>query len=351
MDHEHIRPLFAHSHAQGQGMSEGAALSACASLNGPLKAVALRPEWLAQLQALKACGPLAALTCNDHVVLEKTGVYRQVSASGPVGMALGDHIDLRLFFDRWHAGFAVTEASAVGNAPRTSLQYFDWHGRAVHKVMTCEQTDSAAWQSVLEAALDAKRIVHFTPSAPATSLNSLPAVFGVPPFGRACSAMTDTHQFFPQLNQFGRERRHGFGWAHGPFAHRVENGSVREMLMEAAFDGTPIMCFVGSPGCIQIHTGPVRRVEPVELPAQTWLHVLDEGFSMRLREDALNEVWVVEKPTADGVVTSLEAFDARGEPMAMFFGARKPGQAEPEAWRHLLAHLQAVDEPQQSVLA
>jgi putative hemin transport protein len=351
MDHEHIRPLFAHSHAQGQGMSEGAALSACASLNGPLKAVALRPEWLAQLKALKACGPLTALTCNDHVVLEKTGRYMQLSASGPVGMALGHHIDLRLFFDRWHAGFAVTEASEGGDVPRTSLQYFDRNGKAVHKVMPCEQTDSAAWQCVLDAATDASRIVHFPPHTPATSPHSLPAAFGVPSIGRACSAMTDSHQFFPQLNQFGRERHQGFGWAHGSFAHRVEIGSVREMLMEAAFDGTPIMCFVGSPGCIQIHTGPVRCVEPMEWSAQTWLRAQDEGFCLQLREDALSEVWVVEKPTADGVVTSLETFDARGEPMAMFYGARKPGQAEPEAWRYLLAHLQAVDEPQQSVLA
>jgi putative hemin transport protein len=49
---------------------------------------------------------------------------------------------------------------------------------------------------------------------------------------------------------------------------------------------------------------------------------------------------VVEKPTSDGIVTSLEVFDAQGGAMAMFFGARKPGQAELPGWRVILGHLQ-----------
>ena len=66
-----------------------------------------------------------------------------------------------------------------------------------------------------------------------------------------------------------------------------------------------------------------------------------------MREARLADVWVVEKPTVDGEVTSLEAFDADGELMAMFFGARKPGQVEQPAWRDLLAHLQALKQPAQ----
>ena len=93
---------------------------------------------------------------------------------------------------------------------------------------------------------------------------------------------------------------------------------------------------------VTIHTGPVRRVEPMEIQGKAWLNVLDPGFNLHLREDLIQDVWVVEKPTSDGVVTSVEAFDARGELMAMFFGARKPGQSELQAWRHIVAHLQAA---------
>ena len=52
----------------------------------------------------------------------------------------------------------------------------------------------------------------------------------------------------------------------------------------------------------------------------------------------------MEKPTADGVVTSVEAFDRAGELMAMFFGARKPGKPELQGWRDLVARLPGVQE-------
>ena len=100
------------------------------------------------------------------------------------------------------------------------------------------------------------------------------------------------------------------------------------------------MCFVSTPGCIQIHSGPVVRVEPMTIQGKAWLNVLDPGFNLHLREDLIAEVWVVEKPTSDGIVTSLEVFDAQGGAMAMFFGARKPGQAELPGWRVILGHLQ-----------
>jgi putative hemin transport protein len=67
--------------------------------------------------------------------------------------------------------------------------------------------------------------------------------------------------------------------------------------------------------------------------------VLDPGFNLHLREDHIASAWVVKKPTVDGLVTSLELFDAQGETIAMFFGERKPGHAELCAWRDLVEQL------------
>jgi putative hemin transport protein len=47
----------------------------------------------------------------------------------------------------------------------------------------------------------------------------------------------------------------------------------------------------------------------------------------------------VRKPTADGLVSALELFDAQGETIAMFFGERKPGRPELRAWRALVDSL------------
>ena len=45
------------------------------------------------------------------------------------------------------------------------------------------------------------------------------------------------------------------------------------------------------------------------------------------------------KPTEDGVVTSLELYDAYGETIAFLFGKRKPGIPELDAWRELVAEI------------
>ncbi|MBX3608497.1 MAG: hemin-degrading factor [Hydrogenophaga sp.] len=338
------RGLRARDAAAAIGQSEGAALAAYigADNDALVRATPLKREWLALLKSLEPCGPLLALTRNEHVVHEKTGVYRQLSGEGPIGLALGEDIDLRLFFHQWHAGLVITERAQNASAEALpSLQFFDKHGTAVHKIFVREATDRAAWAQVLRDWSDERVTVAFEPAAPAAI--KAPVSVDAAAFGDAWSAMTDTHQFFPLLRQFGVERRQSFRLVEGRYTRRVDRTALRETLMEAAFDGTPIMVFVGSPGCIQIHTGAVKRVEPMEVQGKTWLNVLDPGFNLHLREDRVDEVWVVEKPTSDGVVTSLEAFDEQGELMAMFFGARKPGQPELVAWRDILAHLPTVD--------
>jgi putative hemin transport protein len=343
-----IREAFAQARASGLrareaaeaiGLSEGAALAAHTEAhNARLQCQPLRPDWLRLLKSLEDCGPLMALTRNDSVVHEKTGVYQTLSQHGHVGMALGHEIDLRLFFNHWHAGFAMAEPAS--DAAKTSLQFFNRHGTAVHKIFPREQTDLVHWARCVAAATDPSQAVVFEPVAPKKAQPAAPreGVDAVA-FEQAWSAMTDTHCFFGLLKRFGLQRQSAFRLVKGRYSRQLPTTALRELLLESAFDGLPIMCFVGSPGCIQIHTGPVKRVEPMAMQGKQWLNVLDPGFNLHLLEDLVAEVWVVEKPTADGMVTSVEAFDADGELMAMFFGARKPGQPELLRWREIVAGL------------
>ena len=110
---------------------------------------------------------------------------------------------------------------------------------------------------------------------------------------------------------------------------------ARAAFEAAAADGTPIMVFVGSHGCIQIHTGPVSNIRAMG----PWINVMDPTFNLHLRNDHVADAWVVRKPTSDGVVTSLEVFDAKNGNFAQFFGERKPGRPELPAWRELMLSL------------
>ena len=330
------------------GQREPAVAAHAGEHGHPLKAQPLQGSWLELLQSLEACGPMMALTRNEGTVHEKTGVYRHVSATGPVGIALGEDIDLRLFFAQWHAGFAVTElahdaAQDPTKPPSRSLQFYNAQGRAVHKIFTREATDLAAFDAVVSRFVQPSAGYVFGPEpAPAAVLPD--ADIDAQGLREAWAAMQDTHEFFGLTKKFGVERQQSFRLVEGQFAWRAAPQAVARLLDEAAVDGLPIMVFVGSGGCIQIHTGPVRNIQPLDTPRAQWINVLDEGFNLHLRTDMIASVWVVEKPTADGVVTSVEAFDHAGELMAMFFGARKPGKPELQGWRDLVARLPGVQE-------
>ncbi len=344
-----LRQRFAEARASGQrakdaaeslGLSEGQAIAAHAGEHQrPLKATPLGGPWIALLQGLEACGPVMALTRNASTVHEKIGVYQNLSGGPAMGLALGEDIDLRLFLDRWHAGFAVLEpAASSANPPMQSLQFFDAHGLAVHKIFVRDASDRAAFNALVERFAAPNAAVSFMSATPKAAPQPDDAI-DVPALSAAWAAMTDTHQFFGLLRQHGAERQQALRLVEGRFTQRAGLAAVRGLFDEAAMDGTPIMVFVGSPGCIQIHSGPVYRIEPMTTPTTQWINVLDTGFNLHLREDMLANVWIVQKPTSDGIVTSVEAFDHDGELMAMFFGARKPGTPELQGWRDLVARL------------
>ena len=326
--------------AESLGLSEGEALAAHVGEHGhALKTRALRGPWVEILQALELCGPLMALTRNTSTVHEKTGVYQNISATGHMGLALGEAIDLRLFFSRWQAGLFVFEpAQNPANPPSQSLQFFDAHGVAVHKVFVRPQTDLEAFSDIVNQFADASQACTFTP-APTKKAADPDAEKDAEGLAQGWREMTDTHQFFGLINRFGVERQQAMRLVEGRFTERAQLGVVRQLLDEAAMDATSIMVFVGSSGCIQIHSGPVRRIEPMVSDSAQWINVLDPDFNLHLREDLLTHAWIVKKPTADGVVTSVEVFDGEGELMAMFFGSRKPGVPELPAWRELVARL------------
>ena len=287
-------------------------------------------RWGALVRELPRLGTVMALTRNENVVHEKVGRFDRISIFQNMGLVLDEDIDLRIFFNHWHFGFAVTEDTRGG--PRRSLQFYDADGTAVHKVYLREESDEGAFEALVGGRL------HADQSARQRVLPRLrpPADRPDADIDRTAlrerwAALQDTHDFHAMLQELGVGRVQALRLAGEDAARRVGNGGFRAALERAAEAGMPVMIFVGSPGVIQIHTGPVctlKRMGP-------WYNVLDPGFNMHLREDRIAGTWVVRKPTSDGVVTSLEIFDGGGGQIAWLFGKRKPGEAEREDWRAL----------------
>lgn len=276
---------------------------------------------------LGTLGPVMALSRNDHAVHERHGQYQGIEADGPVGIVLGPDIDLRMFFGNWRYFYAVTEHG------RDSLQFFDRAGEAVHKVYRTDATDAAAWRAYVDRhAVATVTPVLPEPVAPATESEA-------PADAEAMRAhwlgLKDTHDFFAMLRQFKVSRLGALRTAGEDLAQQVGNTAVETVLGRAAESALPVMCFVGNRGIVQIHTGPVHKL----VRTGPWFNVLDEAFNLHLNTEAVASSWVVNKPTVDGWVTSLELYGAGGELIVQFFGERKPGKPELGAWRALLQSL------------
>ena len=275
---------------------------------------------------LGTLGEVMALTRNDWCVHERHGAYLDIQADGPVGLVLGPDIDLRVFFTAWKSAWAVQQDG------RHSLQFFDGAGVAVHKVYRTEASDVAAWDALVAKFAGPAQWPDVQPYAPATDAAQ---VEDAAAFRQAWLAMQDTHEFFPLLRKFKVTRLAALAAAGEDLAQPVPADAVERMLQAAAQSALPIMCFVGNRGMIQIHTGPVqelRRTGP-------WYNVLDPKFNLHLDTTAIDSAWVVNKPTSDGWVTSLEVYAATGDLIVQFFGERKPGKPELAGWRDLMVSL------------
>ncbi len=289
--------------------------------------IALRTEFPEILKEIKTLGHVMALTRNDHAVHERQGTYTKASFNGHVGLVVNPDIDLRLFMNAWHFGFAVFEGD------RRSLQFFDKDGEAVHKIYLTERSDVQAYEALVETYKAPEQGVPLQTAVVEKSAAETPdSEIDVAGFRQAWLNLQDTHRFFGMLRDFGVSRRQAMRLAPEGHAMPISVASLKRILEGVSERDLEIMVFIGSRGCIQIHTGKAKKI----LQAGPWFNILDPEFNMHLREDAIESVWLVKKPTEDGIVTSLEAFDADGNVIVQFFGKRKPRIPEREDWRQVV---------------
>jgi putative hemin transport protein len=300
--------------------------------------VRLTTAWKSIVTALGEVGPVTGLSRNEWCVIEKTGRYAPVEIDGVMGSVLDEGIDLRLFLARWHVAFASFEETPRG--VRRSVQIFDRSGAAIHKVFLDRESDVSAFERLVAEHTSESQDTELRLEPRAEAPVERPdADIDVAALRSGWAALTNTHEFFFLLRKVGATRTQALRLA-PDFARSVEIGSHRTVLERSREIELPIMVFVGNPGILQIHSGPVRRLKEVD----GWYNVLDPHFNLHLREEGIAASWVVEKPTADGPVTSLELYDAAGETIALLFSKRKPGQRESTRWSSLLAGLSARPE-------
>ncbi|MGC0950091.1 hemin-degrading factor [Pantoea agglomerans] len=294
-------------------------------------AVALKRDFPALLKALGAVGETKNITRNAYAVHEHLGEYHNVQIGAHGGLVLNPRaLDLRLFVGQWCCAFALQEPAGLG--VRHSIQIFDRHGDAVLKVYATEQTNMAAWQTLIADFTDAAAmplVVEPVAAAPLAEAIDATAI------DREWRAMTDVHQFFALLKRHQVSRPQAFRAVGEDLAWQTGNDALERLLQMAQQAGNEIMIFVGNRGCTQIFTGRVEKLQPVE----NWLNIFNPQFTLHLMADQISESWVTRKPTGDGFVTSLELFAADGTQIAQLYGQRTEGTPEQSRWREQIGAL------------
>jgi len=313
--------------ARQLGSSEAELLATQCTGQPDAAVVRLTDEFAELLAEVPTLGRVMALTRNDSVVHERKGTYQNVSIKGAMGLVLGDDIDLRLFMSHWHFGFAVAENG------RRSLQFFAADGEAVHKIYLAEDSNAAAYDALVSRYRATEQSSDLaTQPSPTAAAETPDADIDVAGFRESWRALQDTHDFFGLLRQFGVSRTQALRLGPPELVRRLDNDAIVRGLENAVASGLNIMLFVASRGCIQIHTGPVKHL----MATGPWFNVLDPNFNLHLKLEDIAQTWLVKKPTTEGLVHSIELYDAQGHNLLLFFGKRKPGIPEQEAWRELV---------------
>ena len=315
------------------------------TMSNSLSVIRLSDDWPAMLESLEALGRVMALTRNHACVHESIGHYRNISHQNGIGLIQGEAIELRAFYRAWRFAFAVTESrqtsssSAVNwhETTQYSLQFFDETGVAIHKVFMRPQSDLQQYhQFVKRFRYPVQTVGEFARvSSRLAPIRCVTEHVDVRAFHQAWRNLNDTHEFFDLLKRFSISRIAALGLAESDFVQPLQPDQIDSLLHHAAEQKIPIMVFVGNQGMLQIHSGTVSRV----VRSKAWLNVLDDHFNLHLFLESVRTLWLVKKPTQNGYVTSIEAFDEHGELVVTFFGERELDSPELQTWRELTESL------------
>ncbi len=285
------------------------------------------------LERIASLGEIMALSRNESAVHEKIGVYENMKFGAQAAIVLGENIDLRIFPKRWVHGFAVTKTD--GDQKRLSLQFFDKAGDAVHKVHLRPASNVEAYHAMVAELRIEDQSQEFAEDRSGYDNGATDGDVSRDELRDHWSRMTDTHEFFGMLKKLKIGRQEAIRTVGDDYAWKLDAGAVAEMMHASVREGLPIMCFVANEGTVQIHSGAIHNVQTMG----PWINVMDPTFHLHLRQDQIAETWAVRKPTKDGHVTSLEAYDAKGEMIIQFFGKRKEGFDERPDWRAIMESL------------
>lgn len=157
--------------------------------------------------------------------------------------------------------------------------------------------------------------------------------------------MKDVHHFYPMLQQHGISKLDAFRRVPDDLARQVDPHSLILTLNDIQNRKDHFMAFIGNGSVVQVYTGPVLKIAQVPKSDKLFIHgMTNEGEHsvINISKKDIGQAWVVNKGSDNGYITSLEIFDHNENHIAQFYGVRKEGQKQNEAWDRLMKSLPKI---------
>jgi putative hemin transport protein len=146
-------------------------------------------------------------------------------------------------------------------------------------------------------------------------------------------AMTNVHHFEALLAKHRVGRLQAFRMMNGDFTHELSAEAFPDLLKKLDATGEQVMVFVANRGFVQIFSGPARAPKRV---GHGW-EIVHGQSKVFIPDTALQHLWLVNKPTAAGIISSLEIVsEAEDQALASVFGRHPHGDPQPQSWLDLL---------------
>ena len=270
-------------------------------------------------------GRVLAITRSDAVVHETHGVYSDMRQHGSVGMFFSPGIDTRFFLDRWKCAFAVTENE------RLSLQFFDAFGVAAHKVYITDDSSMLAYAKLVARYRSDNQGKSEPVRVSGTRLNT-PVDLDPVALRDSWLKIRDVHEGPRLVRAHGGDYQAVYSALGEEFAQPLESWSVELLLQQLSSDQVPCMIFAMNKSAVQAYAGRVKKL----LRTGPWFNVLDPTFNLHLKTSEIGRAWYVRKPSDDGWITTLHAFDRHGREVLVVADNRMRGMRELSPWRETL---------------
>ncbi|MEL0027083.1 MAG: ChuX/HutX family heme-like substrate-binding protein [Perlucidibaca sp.] len=286
--------------------------------------LALRPGRL--LPLLGSLGEVRVVTGNTVCRQEQVGCYQPVQVRGNVAFMTAGELDLRLFLSHWGSCHAVQEQG------KDSLRWHDRTGRLVHAVHLTPGSDRDAYEALLhQHARKRWQMPSVEPVRPAAA----GIVRDAEQLRRDWLAQRDAGELQLVL-QRQRLSRLAALQALGPdLAQEVGACAISHVLKVVAGTRLGLQGRTVNRGVVQTRSGLLTHLQ-----READVLLLEAGgHAFRLDVRAIDSVWVVAVPAAEGWRLDLEVYDRAGELSAGFSGLTQDGRTDRRAWPQLLRGL------------